>query len=216
MAARNPTPVGEKFNRLTVLSDAPNRPGNSNRRVTARCDCGTVKDYVLSEVRLGKTKSCGCIHHEGDPYRKHGHTSGRKFSPEYYSWSSMMTRCTNPKHAKYADYGGRGISVCARWMKFENFLADMGPRPAGKTIERKESDGNYEPSNCIWATRQRQSNNTRRNTIIEHGGRQQTVSEWADEIGLPYNTLLARLHRLKWPIERALTTPAGPSYQRKM
>lgn len=214
MADRNPTPIGEKFNRLTVLSEAPKRPGNSDRRISAQCECGTVKDYVLSEVRLGKTKSCGCLKRSGEPYRKHGHIIGRKFSPEYHSWASMMTRCTNPKSWKYADYGGRGITVCNRWLKFENFLDDMGPRPEGMTLERERVNEGYDPGNCVWATRRRQSNNTRSNTILEYEGRQQTVSEWASEFGLTYNTLLARVHRLKWPIEKALKTPPRPSYQR--
>ncbi|MDR9052041.1 hypothetical protein FEP39_03613 [Burkholderia multivorans] len=214
MAARNPTPVGEKFNRLLVLGDAPYRDGNKNRRVYARCECGVVRDYVLSEVRLGKTKSCGCIQHEGECYRTHGHTSGRKFSPEYYSWSSMMTRCTNPKSSKYGDYGGRGISVCERWRTFENFIADMGPRPDGTTLERVSVNGHYEPTNCKWATRKRQSNNTRSNTVLEHDGRQQSIADWAAEFGLTYNTLLARIHRLKWPIEKALKTPPRPLARR--
>lgn len=97
MAARNPTPIGEKFNRLTVISEAPKYQTNHNRRVFAKCECGTVKHYVLSEVIHGKTKSCGCIHLEGEAHRKHGHTKGRKNSPEYHSWASMMTRCKNKK-----------------------------------------------------------------------------------------------------------------------
>lgn len=126
----------------------------------------------------------------------------------------MMTRCTNPNSHKYSDYGGRGITVCERWHTFDNFLADMGPRPEGMTLERERVNEGYKPGNCVWATRRRQSNNTRRNTILEYEGRQQTVSEWAAEFGLTYNTLLARVHRLKWPIEKALKTPPGPSYQR--
>ncbi|QGZ66339.1 hypothetical protein [Paraburkholderia acidisoli] len=207
MAVKNPTPIGEKFNRLTVLGDAPYHTSNKNRRVFARCECGTVRDYVLSEVRLGKTKSCGCIQREGECYRTHGHTKGRKFSPEYHSWSSMMTRCANPKSWKYADYGGRGIVVCDRWYSFESFLADMGARPRGATLEREDVNGNYEPGNCTWATRERQSNNKRTNTILECDGRKQSIADWAREFGLAYNTLFARIYRLKWPIDIALKTP---------
>lgn len=215
MAVRNPTPIGEKFNRLTVIGDAPYLPSNRNRRVTARCDCGAVKDYILSEVRHGKTRSCGCLQRSGEcAHKTHGHTRGRKFSPEYHSWASMMTRCRNPKSTHYADYGGRGIVVCERWNEFDNFLADMGPRLAGTTLEREDVNGNYDPGNCVWANNKRQSNNKRDNTFFEYGGRRQTVSEWAAEFGLAYNTLFARVQRLKWPIERALMTPPGPSYQR--
>jgi hypothetical protein len=214
MAARNPTPIGEKFNRLTVLSDAPAYPGNRNRRIVARCECGVVRDYVLSEVRLGKTKSCGCIRSDYSASQTHGHTKGKKFSPEYHSWASMITRCTNPKAESYPDYGGRGIQVCERWRTFQNFLDDMGARPRGMTLERNEVNGNYEPTNCVWATLRKQTNNSRRNTVLEYDGRRQTISEWAEEFGLAYNTLFARVVRLKWPAERALKTPPGPSYQR--
>lgn len=207
--------IGTKFGRLTIAGDAPYRPGNNNRRVHATCECGMVGEYFLMSLKSGETKSCGCIQRSGEQtYKTHGHTRGRKFSPEYHSWASMMTRCTNPKSWKYADYGGRGITVCERWHAFENFLADMGLRPAGMTLERERVNEGYEPRNCVWATRHRQSNNTRRNTILEYEGRRQTVSEWAAEFGLTYNTLLARVHRLKWPVERALKTPPGPSYQR--
>lgn len=214
MAARNPTPIGEKFNRLTVVGDAPYRDGNKNRRIYAQCDCGLVRDYVLSEVRLGKTKSCGCYKIDNPGSRTHGHTSGRKFSPEYYSWSSMLSRCNNPKFIHYPDYGGRGITVCERWHSFENFLSDMGPRPDGTSLERRQVNEGYSPNNCEWATRKRQSNNTRGNTFLEYDGKRQTIAEWAEETGISYNTIIARIHRLKWSAEKALTTPPRPSSQR--
>jgi hypothetical protein len=215
MAARNPTPLGQRFNRLTIIADAPCRPGNNNRRALARCDCGTEKTYVLSEVVLGKTRSCGCIHREGVSYRGHGHTAERKRSPEFESWASMMTRCTNPKSRYFAYYGGRGISICKRWTTFANFLADMGARPEGTTLDRHPNrDGNYEPGNCRWATKTEQANNMASNTHFEFDGRSQTIAEWAAEYGLAYNTFIARLHRLKWPIERALKTPPRRSYPR--
>jgi hypothetical protein len=126
----------------------------------------------------------------------------------------MVQRCTNHKNKNYHRYGGRGISVCERWLKFENFLADMGPRPDGMTLERERVNEGYEPGNCVWASYLRQANNTRRNSVLEYEGRRQTVSEWATEFGLPYNTLFSRVYRLKWPIEKALKTPPRPSYQR--
>jgi hypothetical protein len=207
--------IGDRFGKLVYVSEAQYRVGNDNRRVTARCDCGTVGEYFLLSLKNGETKSCGCIQKNGEQvYKTHGHTRGKKFSPEYHSWASMITRCENPKSWKYSNYGGRGITVCERWHTFDNFLADMGPRPAGMTLEREKVNEGYSPENCIWATRLRQSNNTRRNTILEYEGRKRTVSEWATEFGLTYNTLLARVHRLKWPVERALKTPPGPSYRR--
>jgi hypothetical protein len=205
---------GARFGRLAFIADAPFRDGNNNRRVSARCDCGDVREYFLMSLKKGETKSCGCIQREGGCYSTHGHTRGRTMSPEYYSWASMMTRCRNPKSTHYASYGGRGIMVCERWSNFDSFLADMGSRPVGTTLEREKVNGNYEAGNCVWATNKRQSNNKRDNTFIEYAGRRQTVAQWAEEFGLTYNTLLARIHRLKWAPEKALTTPAGPSYQR--
>ncbi|MEP9322398.1 hypothetical protein PPMP20_04545 [Paraburkholderia phymatum] len=207
---------GEKFGMLAFVSDAPKRSGNPNRRVVARCDCGSIGEYFLSALRTGSTKSCGCLRDDHSIYETHGHTSARTFSPEYYTWTSMKTRCTNAKSRAWADYGGRGITVCERWIdSFENFLADMGPRPQGMTLDRfPDSNGNYEPGNCRWATPAQQSANTRRNTLVEFNGVKKAISEWATEYGLTYNTLIARIHRLKWPIEKALTTPPRPSYKR--
>ncbi len=108
------------------------------------------------------TKSTGVgrsMPKERNPAYKHGHTNGGKFSPEYQTWSSMIQRCNNPKRLHYDRYGGRGIAVCERWLKFDNFLEDMGERPLGKSLDRINNDGNYEPSNCRWATKSEQQIN---------------------------------------------------------
>jgi hypothetical protein len=208
--------LGDRFGRLVYFAEAEYRASNRNRRVRARCDCGEIGEYFLLSLRTGETKSCGCIQRNGEQtYKTHGHTRGRKFSPEYHSWASMLTRCTNHKSSHYADYGGRGITVCDRWVEsFDNFLADMGPRPAGMTLERRRVNEGYSADNCEWATIKRQSNNKRDNTFLEYAGKRQTVAEWSEETGLAYNTIIARIHRLKWLAEKALTTPPRPSYQR--
>jgi|SRR6267142_833044 len=129
------------------------------------CDCGNVIPVIGQHLRGGGTKSCGCFRHD---FRViHGHnrsrlTSGK--SPEYNSWDHMVQRCMNRKNTAWKYYGGRGIKVCKRWQKFDNFLADMGSRPSTKhSIDRfPNNNGNYEPGNCRWATRIQQMNNTRR------------------------------------------------------
>ncbi len=137
----------------------------------------------------------------------HGHTVNYRKSREYRSWQMMKHRCHNPRYTQFRDYGGRGIAVCPRWRdSFEDFLADMGPRPVGTSIDRIDKNGNYEPSNCRWATEQEQKRNTRRNVLMTFNGKTQCLTDWAAESGIPYKTLEAR-RRYGWTDERALTQP---------
>src|SRR5215471_19507240 len=116
------------------------------------CSCGWLGKKRVKDVRNGKIRSCGHLRREvtGAKRRSHGHFSGRQQSPTYSSWNAMVRRCTNPRNKRWLGYGGRGITVCDRWLRFENFFADMGERPIGKTLDRLDVDGNYEPSNCRW------------------------------------------------------------------
>jgi hypothetical protein len=118
----------------------------------------------------------------------------------------MLQRCQNPKHSAFADYGGRGIKVCERWQKVENFIADMGEPPPGMTLDRRENDGDYCPENCRWATRSEQRRNTRSNRILTFEGRSLCVVEWAEILGIKANTIHTRL-RLGWSVEKTLSTP---------
>jgi hypothetical protein len=121
---------------------------------------------------------------------------------------NMRRRCNYPTHGSYKDYGGRGIKVCERWNNsFENFYADMGDRPPGSQIDRIDNDGNYEPGNCQWSTRKEQNNNRRSNALFTYQGKTQTLQQWAEEYGIDKKLLWHRLNGLKWPIEKALTTP---------
>ena len=130
--------------------------------------------------------------------------------PTYTTWQSMNQRCNYPAHKSYARYGGRGISVCARWADFCAFLADMGPRPAGTTLDRfPNADGNYEPGNCRWATSKQQSRNRRSSVWISHGGETLTLVEWAEKTGIKADTIAFRL-RAGWPADEALTRRPSP------
>lgn len=138
--------------------------------------------------------------------KTHGHTSGLKKSPTYRCWRSMMQRCYRIKEKSYPYYGGRGISVCDLWHKFENFLADMGEVLEGMTLDRIDSNGNYEPSNCRWANRQTQIRNRTITKKLTYQGVCRPVSEWAELIGMSYQMLRKRIDD-GWSAERALTTP---------
>ena len=135
----------------------------------------------------------------------HGAGRAGQQTREYKAWHCMKQRCTNPNYKKFAIYGGRGISVCPQWIKFPQFLADMGPCPPGLTLERKDSNGNYEPTNCRWASYREQNRNTTQNHWITFRGETLCLQDWAERIGIRFNTLIARLNR--WPLERAMTEP---------
>lgn len=144
-----------------------------------------------------------------NPSFRHGHATGG-LSPEYRTWQAMMQRCHSTTYHSYADYGGRGIKVCARWQSFENFLADMGLRPPGTSLDRwPDNDGNYEPGNCRWATPTEQNRNQRRNVQIEAFGECRSLAEWCHLLGRNRRIVAQRIRRDRWDAERALQTATG-------
>lgn len=197
--------AGKRYGYLVVLEFV--ETGKRNAHWLCRCDCGKEKVIAGRCLREGKTVSCRCK----KKGLRHGHCPSGKPTPEYRSWNKMKDRCLNPANEAYADYGGRGITICERWLKFDNFLADMGSRPSGTTLERVNNKKGYMPSNCKWGTRLEQNNNSRWNTRITYRGRTQTIAQWARELSIPSNRISKRLGE-GWSVEKTLSTPAvGPS-----
>lgn len=144
-------------------------------------------------------------------YVKHGESSCGKVTKEYGAWRKMRGRCYNPNDPKFSRYGGRGIRVCDRWLKFANFLCDMGRAPSAKySINRKDNDGNYEPRNCEWSTDKQQSNNRSTNKVVTYLGRSQTLIQWARELNMNFGTLCSRIGELGFSIEQTFTKRCGP------
>lgn len=200
---RTPNLIGQRFGRLLVENFA----GGDGKKGwwSARCDCGTTKLFVGSEMRKGKTLSCGCYAKERSAERatKHG-LSRHKL---YAVWSNMLDRCLLPSHFAYERYGGRGITVCDRWMKFEQFYSDMGHTwRDGLTLERKDNNAGYSPTNCAWVDRKAQARNKRNNTYIDTPKGRMLLVEAADISGINITTLCYRAGA-GWPAKYMFLPP---------
>lgn len=183
--------TGEKFMRWTVVGIDP----DNKRHLLCRCDCGSVRSVYRWSLTRKKSRSCGCFRDEVK--KKHSTTHNMANTPEYESWQGCKKRCYNKRTLKYPRYGGRGIKVCNRWLtSFENFLSDMGMRPSPKhSLHRVDNDGNYEPSNCVWATPRIQSRNTSKTRFVVFNGKRLPLAEHAEREGLDYKTVHSRLQR---------------------
>lgn len=202
--------TGRVFGRMTVDSFA-GVIGEGRSRATVwncLCDCGQRCPQIRSRCLMsGGTQSCGCLQREAATI--HGHAGGQHDSSTYMTYRSMIKRVFNPKHRAYKYYGGRGITVCDRWVGgtgFQAFLDDMGERPDGTSLDRINVNGNYEPSNCRWATDRQQCRNKRNNKIVEFRGEKMCLTELAEKYGISSNAAQGRLRR-GWSLERTLTEP---------
>lgn len=180
---------GHVFGRLTVLERAGSGP---QRNALWHCVCSCGSQTVVSGIRLrnGHTTSCGCA--QRDSVRSRNYIHGKTSTPTYAAWEAMNRRCHNKSHPAWHRYGGRGINICSRRKSFSNFLSDMGEKPAGLTLERLDRNGNYEPSNCVWASQLVQSNNTSRNVYITYEDTTRSLADWARYLGLNYKCLYRR------------------------
>jgi hypothetical protein len=173
------------------------------------CDCGNVgvvRSYCLLKAT---SNSCGCLAHELSSLRLSGTPS--RHPAEYRIWRGIKNRCLNPNVWAYSYYGGRGIKICDRWLEsFDAFLDDIGPNPKHEIDRFPNMNGDYEPSNCRWATRLQQARNKRNNRLVTHDGQTKCVAEWAADLGISYAALAKRLLKNGWNIADALTTPPRP------
>lgn len=200
--------IGQRFSRLLVQKFA-GRDKKGNSYWDCICDCGNITKVRMGCLKRGTTKSCGCLHKEQKT------THGQTNSVEFTIWQGILARCYNEKSPAYKWYGERGIKVCERWLGrrgFANFLEDMGKRPEGMTLDRKDNDGDYTPENCRWATWKEQQNNRRGNHWIEYDGERRTLTQWAEFLGISVFTLSMRLNTYGWSIKKTLTTPVRKEY----
>jgi hypothetical protein len=200
--------TGRRFGRLVVIGllwRAEEPAGGKPIVWLCQCDCGSTSQSHGGPLRDGRVVSCGC--HRANFARVHRRTHGKRRTAEYRIWSLMKYRCLNPDAVGFCWWGGRGIGVCERWLKFENFYADMGDRPSLKhTLDRIDNDGDYEPGNCRWVLRSVQANNKRNNVVLTIDGVSQTVAQWARQAGFSEFAIHKRLKR-GWSPKDAVSRP---------
>jgi len=195
---------GQKFGRWTVIPGTFSWDG-SNSSWACRCVCGKEKLIFTSNLVRGKSTSCGCYNIELT--RARAQTHGLSKTRIYWVWSSLVGRIQNPENCGFGNYGGRGLDVDPRWLKFENFYGDMGQPPTNfASLERKDNNRGYWPDNVIWADRLTQANNTSASLIVEFQGRSQTLKQWCRELDLHYLTSYKRFALRGWSAKKTLTT----------
>lgn len=211
--------IGKKFNFLTILSDMNTKDHAGSRLFECECECGKVVPRAVSKVVNGSVKSCGCmqahiVSPEGEIVNSN-FRHGMCGSDVYSTWNSMIGRCTNPKYDSWNNYGGRGITVCDRWLLFDNFYEDMGDRPLpGLSLERVDNDAGYSPENVVWANSNTQARNKRNTLFLSLNGKRKSLAEWAEITGFKPMTIRKRMVS-GWSDEETLTVPIGTKYHSK-
>lgn len=208
MQHRLEIPVGTRFGMLTIVRNV------GGPKWECKCDCGNIVIVNGSSLNSGNKRSCGCLHSMNLAARnvanaKHGGKSNGKTERLYRIWDGMKKRCENSNSDAFVLYGGRGIRVCDEWKhdysQFREWALRSGYRD-DLTIDRIDTDGDYEPFNCRWANAKEQANNRRNNHLIEYNGKKQSINEWAKETGLSYRVIHSRIFQYGWDIEKTLTT----------
>jgi len=195
--------TGQKFGRLTVIERAENK--GKKTAWLRKCDCGNNCTVMGTHIKSGRTHSCGCYHNE--QLIKRATTHGMSYSRINKIYRKIKNRCYNKNYPEFKYYGGRGIEMCDEWRN--NFMAFYEWAMANGyaddlTIDREDTNGNYEPSNCRWATAKEQANNRRNNRYITYNSETYTIAEWSEKLGLNYDTLYGRLSRNNWNMQKAL------------
>jgi len=197
--------LNRKFNYLVVIKES-GRDKFGCILWDCQCVCGEMVKYTTATLIGDRAISCGCKR------KKHGMYK----SNVYTTWQSMKNRCLNKKASEYKYYGGRGIKVCTKWLKFENFYEDMGDRSKNKSLDRINNGGNYCKENCRWATRSEQADNRRSNRLLSWGRQTLTMKQWARELKIPYYVINSRLNNLGWSVGESLTIPYKKKKYKKM
>lgn len=199
--------AGQRYGRLTVTGEEI-RMQDGRAKLICVCDCGTVCEVAPGNLRAGNVRSCGCL--SKDRSHKQLYVHGDTGERLWHIWSGMRRRCEETCNKDYPRYGGRGISVCEEWHDysiFKEWALSHGYNDK-LTLDRIDSNGNYEPANCRWATAKEQNNNRRSNHILEYNGERHTISQWSELSGVPSKTLLYRINA-GWTVEQALYTPVN-------
>jgi hypothetical protein len=193
--------VNTKINYILILKEGEphiTSGGHRHRTIVGLCDCGKIWQPQLCGILNGSIKSCGCYSRKiaGERAKKNNTKHGKTLTTEYYAWVAIKKRCYNPNNKDYKDYGQRGILVCDAWKdSFENFLLDMGNKPSPEhSLDRIDVNGNYEPSNCRWATRKEQQRNKRNNVMFTYKGETKCISEWSEITGLSFQVIQSRIN----------------------